>query len=189
MPKVQCIYCDRVYDPARTRGSCDGCGREHPPGTLAQAPDAFHAAVAAERLPGRRFTQEELQAQRQASQALFTVAVLYLIGNGLVLALLLIQAQQQQPPPLPDEVLVALGVELVAVPLVFFGLGWWARYEPLAPAVIGLVLYTAVALAGCVVGPGWGCVSVVVKILIFIALVRAVQAALGARQARQGARA
>ena len=188
MPKVQCIYCDRVYDPARTRGSCDGCGREHPPGTVVQAPDAFHAAVAAERLPGRRFTPEELQAQRQASGALFGVAVLYMIGNGLVLALLLLQAQQQAQPP-PDEVLATLGVALVVVPLAFFGLGWWARYEPLAPAVIGLVLYTAVALAGCVFGQGWDCVSIVVKVMIFIALVRAVQAALGARQARRAAQA
>jgi hypothetical protein len=188
VPRVQCIYCDRVYDPFRTRGRCDECGREHPPGTVAQAPDAFHVAVAAERVPGRRFTPEELQAQRGASRALFGVAVLYLIGNGLVLALLLLQAQQQGQP-VPDEVLAAVIVALVAVPLLFAGLGWWARYEALAPAVIGLVLYAAVAVAGCVFGPGWDCVSIIVKILIFITLVRAVQAALAARQARRTAEA
>ena len=188
MPRVQCIYCDKVYDPFRTRGRCDECGREHPPGTVAQAPDAFHVAVAAERVPGRRFTPEELQAQRGASRALFGVAVLYLLGNGLVLALLLLQAQQQGQP-LPDEVLATLVAGLVAVPLVFAGLGWWARYEALAPAVIGLVLYAAVVAFECAVGPGWDCVSIIVKILIFVTLVRAAQAALAARQARQAAQA
>jgi hypothetical protein len=187
MPKVQCIYCDKVYDPLRTRGLCTECGREHPPGTLTQAPGAFHAAVAAERMPGRRFTQEELQAQRQASNALFGVAFLYLVGNG-VLLVFFVLAVQQQGQPIPQQAVQALvlfGAALLAVPLVFAGLGWWARYEPLAPAILGLILYTGVALVGCVVGWGWGCGSIVVKILIFIALVRAVQAALAARQARR----
>jgi hypothetical protein len=183
MPKVQCIYCDRVYDPARTRGACDECGREHPPGTLAQTPGAFHVAVAAERMPGRRLSTEELQAQRQASNALFSVAFLYLVGNGILVALLALQAPLQGPQGV--NVLEVLAVLLLAVPVLFALLGWWARYEPLAPAVFGLVLYTGIALVGCLFPWGRSCVSIVIKVLIFVALIRAVQAALGARQARR----
>jgi hypothetical protein len=186
MPKVQCIYCDKVYDPARTRGVCTECGREHPPGTLAQTPGAFHVAVAAERMPRRRLTSEELQAQQQASNALFSVAFLYLLGYGVLLAMIVLAVQQQgQPmPPRAVRLLVLVGASLMAVPFVFALLGWWARYEPLAPTVLGLVLYTGVALFTCVL-VRTPCIDAVVEILIFIALIRALQAALAARQARQ----
>ena len=46
MPKIQCIYCDTVYDPERTRGFCTDCGREHPPGSLVRPPDVFKIPVA-----------------------------------------------------------------------------------------------------------------------------------------------
>jgi hypothetical protein len=182
MPKMQCIYCDKVYDPTRTRGTCDGCGREHPPGTLTQSPGAFHVAVAAERMPGRRLTVEELQAQRQASNALFGVAFLYLVCNGIIVVMLALWAPQQGPQGV--IVLQILSILLLAVPVVFALLGFWARYEPLAPAVLGLVCYTGVALFGCV-RPGFTCIDALVNVLIFIALFRAVQAALAARQARR----
>jgi hypothetical protein len=182
MPKIQCIYCDTVYDPDRTRGFCTDCGREHPPGSLVRPPDVFKIPVATATGRVRPVTEEEERARRQASSALFTVAALNLLCNGLLVALIFLVLQQGQPGPNVAGA-VAVGIFLGFTGL-FVLLGLWARYEPLAPSVLGLLLYSGVALLQCVVSPGLACQELVINGIIIFGLIQAVQAALQARRNR-----
>jgi hypothetical protein len=182
MPKIQCIYCDTVYDPDRTRGFCTDCGREHPPGSLVRPPDVFKIPVATATGRVRPVTEEEERARRQASSALFSAAALNLLCHGIGVALIFLALQQGQPGA-NVAVAVAVGI-LLGFTLLFVLLGLWARYEPLAPSLLGLMLYTGVALLQCVISPGWACQEVVINGIIIIGLVQAVQAALQARRNR-----
>jgi hypothetical protein len=182
MPKIQCIYCDTVYDPGRTGGSCTDCGREHPPGSLVRPPDVFKVPVPTATGRVRPVTEEEERARRQASSALFTVAALNLLCNGLLVALIFLVLQQGQPGPNVAGA-IAVGIFLGFTGL-FVLLGLWARYEPLAPSVLGLMLYTGVALLQCVLSPGLACQELVINGIIIFGLIQAVQAALQARRNR-----
>jgi hypothetical protein len=185
MPTIRCIFCDNVYDPSRTRGVCPGCGRDHPPGTLARPPDVFHGTVLTPAGRPVRLSDEEIQARQQASATLFTVAFLILLCRGLGLAWLVmfIQQQAQQGAPIPNEVLVIAIAYLAALPVFFALLGWWARYQPLPPALIGLLVYAALMALECVAFPGFACENLIINVAVLAVLIRAVQVAMKARPA------
>jgi hypothetical protein len=183
MPKIQCIYCDTVYDPGRTGGSCSDCGREHPPGSAVRPPDAFSVPVPTATGRVQPVTEEEERARRQASSALFTAAALNLLCQGVSVAFLALAIQQGQP--LPNEAVVFAVVFLLGFTGLFALLGWWARYEPLAPSLLGLVLYTVFVVLQCVIVPELACSGWWVKAIVLLGLIQAVQAAMQARRNRQ----
>jgi hypothetical protein len=182
MPLIQCVYCDNVYDPLRTRGACNACGREHPPGTRQIVVPLPAGTVAA---PGRRIDPHEVKVRQQAATALFSAAVLQLVCGGSVLALFGLVAQGAQGA---DQMLMWLVVGVLTLSGVFILLGLWARYEPLAPSLLGLALYTLLCGIELCAGGGAGgrpdlcCGVVVMNLAVYVGLVRAVIAALGASQ-------
>jgi hypothetical protein len=181
MPLIQCVYCDNVYDPLRTRGTCNACGREHPPGTR-QITVALPAGTVA--APGRRIDPNELKVRQQASTALFSAAVLQLVCGGSFLALFGLVGQGAQGA---DQMLMYMVMTVLAVSGVFILLGLWARYEPLTPSLLGLALYTGLCalelLAGGLFTRDLCCGVVVMNLAVYVGLVRAVIAAVGATQA------
>jgi hypothetical protein len=190
MPTIRCIFCDNVYDSARTRGRCSDCGFEHPPGTVARAPDVFHTTVVTPSGRPVRLSDEEVQARQQASAALMTVAVVNLLCRGFGLAAVLLAMQQAQQAPqgqpalqqVTDAQLAFLGVFL-GISAVFFLLSWWARYQPLPPSLIGLMLYAVLFTLECVLSWG-GCFGFLIHMIIFSGLIRAVQVSMKAQARR-----
>jgi hypothetical protein len=79
------------------------------------------------------------KARKETAGGLFAIAGYQMI-SGIVIYFLL--KSGGVPGILPRELLSPLAVTVVCgIGLVFAGLGWWALYQPLPPAIIGLLLF------------------------------------------------
>jgi hypothetical protein len=63
----------------------------------------------------------------------------------------------------------------VVVLLVFAGLGWWARRQPVPATVAAIVVYLALAVADALAMPGLALVGAPVKIVILALLIQALR--------------
>jgi hypothetical protein len=79
------------------------------------------------------------------------------------------------------EVLAGLVVEWLGITVLFAGLGWWARYQPLPPVLIGLGVYVLLWLVATALDPSTAGQGIILKIAVVVGLVRAAQAAAKAR--------
>jgi hypothetical protein len=188
MPNVRCWNCDAENDPVATSGVCALCGKR-----LADAPSAGIADT-----PGRpalsRFAEhddrrldrpvdpyrgrggagdEARKALNQSSGALFAVAALQAVC-GLIALFALPEAVGV---PAEGPAMAIVGAVIVGVAAVFAGLGVWARFMPLPATIIGLVLYVGITLFDLASAPELAYRGVIVKILIIVMLVKAIQAA------------
>jgi len=77
------------------------------------------------------------------------------------------------------DLLIFVVLAVFAVGVAFLGLGIWARYQPLPPTVIALVLYVIVFIIDIVSAIQQGAFNAVmlVRIAIIIALAKGIQAA------------
>jgi hypothetical protein len=125
---------------------------------------------------GRHESRAARSALNTASGGLFAVAGLQLICGSIVL----VAAPQLRG--MANEAILIIGVIVFGTAIVFAGLGVWARYQPLPPAIIGLVLYGLLAVADLFVsvqqgGEAQGYLGLVVKLIIIGVLVNGVSAA------------
>jgi hypothetical protein len=124
-----------------------------------------------ESLVNREVLAAEALARKKASGILFAIAGIQLVCGGLVLAV----APQVLGLGAPEAVAVAVFMVALTV-LVFAGLGWWARYQPLPAAVVGLVLYCGLLLLDIVVDPANLARGFILKAILIWMLIQAVQA-------------
>jgi hypothetical protein len=186
----QCYYCEKPLP--RTRPAA-------PPAPAAETP---RKPI---RLPGVRYDEGDeepsdrrrsgprrpaippdlTRARQQVSAALFAVGGVFLLCNAIGLAVGAAQAVKEQGDPADPAVLaivLVIGGALILTPsAAFIGLGIWARYQPLPPAIIGLCLWIPLAILEVVVtlfGEPKGIVGASVRdlILTFI-LIQAVNTA------------
>jgi len=124
---------------------------------------------------GRVDSAAARSALNQASGGLFAVALIQLICGGIALAV------APELLGVADEILFAV-IAVLGLAVVFAGLGVWARFQPLPPAIIGLVLYILATLLDVVMAvqqnvPQQATRGVVMKIILIIMLARGVSAA------------
>jgi hypothetical protein len=119
------------------------------------------------------------QARKEVSGVLFGIAALQLVCG--FISVLILPAMAAPQVPLPPEAIIFSVCAVVGLGVIYVGLGIWARYHPLPPAVIGLVLYVGVTLLDFLVAPGVILSGIWIKIIILIALIRAVLKAATAR--------
>ena len=81
MISVKCLHCDSDNDPRATGGYCDSCGKKLPPASGFQSRRIIGAGSTDES------PSESIRPRRQTAEAVFTAAVLALIGGGLFLVL------------------------------------------------------------------------------------------------------
>jgi hypothetical protein len=139
---VKCLYCDADNDPQQTAGYCDACGKKLPPAS------GFRRRRAAG--GGEETIQEAARPRRQTAEAVFTAAVLALIGGGLFLVLgpvLLSRAPERFAPAV--MLLTVLGTAWNGL------LGLWARAQPRPAALVALVTFCLAWGALTVVVAGW----------------------------------
>jgi hypothetical protein len=110
----------------------------------------------------------------QASAWLFTAAIINLLGYGalIVLGPLLVSREQLKADFIPDLLLIG-----VMVLLVFAGLAWWARSQPVMAVAAGVVVYLGLSAVEVVLVPGgMTLLGLPVKIVVLALLIQALRA-------------
>jgi hypothetical protein len=123
-------------------------------------------------------TPDQDAARKQASSILFLIAALQFVCGGILVFAL---SEEGARGPADSAFLAILLAEWLAVMLAFVGLGWWARYQPLPPVVLGLIIYLVLWLVGAVFEPGTAGQGIILRIAVIVGLVRAIRVAAKAR--------
>lgn len=168
MSRVRCLSCDAENDAVQSAGYCERCGKKLPPASLAhqRRDPALFERPTATAMPVERTPPQP------ASGWLFTAALVNLLGCGgvIVLGPLLLPRESIKADFIPDQLLVG-----VIVLLVFAGLGWWARRQPMPAAVSAILAYLALAGVEALATSGLALVALPVKIVILALLIQAVR--------------
>ncbi|MEX1363162.1 MAG: zinc ribbon domain-containing protein [Nannocystaceae bacterium] len=151
---------------------CPQCAQPNPLGSnFCEACGASMAEVAAaERLADEAEAEVMLERVRKARTALLIVAVFQVLGTVVMLAIGNVDSMTAG----------AMGI-LAAV---FFGLAWWAKGNPFAAAVVGLVLFLSVHLADAVIDPSQIYKGIIVKVIVVVILVKSIRDGLAYRSFR-----
>jgi len=169
MSRVRCLYCDTENDAVQSVGFCENCGKKLPPASLAHEhhPPRLHET------PGTAAPDLERTPRQQASAWLFTAALVNLVGCGALVVggSLLVPREHLKAEFIPDLLMVS-----VVVLLVFGGLGWWARWQPLPAAVAGVVVYLGLSVVDALMVPALALLGIPVKIVILALLIQAIRA-------------
>ncbi|HEY7308997.1 MAG TPA: hypothetical protein VH643_06465 [Gemmataceae bacterium] len=169
MSRVRCLYCDTENDAVQSVGFCESCGKKLPPASLAHErhPPILHAT------PHAAAPDLERTPRQQASAWLFTAALVNLVGCGalVVVGSLLVPREHLKAEFIPNLLMVS-----VVVLLVFGGLGWWARWQPLPAAVAGVVVYLGLSVVDAFMVPALALLGIPVKIVILVLLIQAIRA-------------
>jgi len=163
MKSAVCPTCDATLNPLEIAdGYCDACGKQVP----AYAVRAAGRAVAFGSAPGARQVSAELdKARKQMSGILFAIAALQLVCGVMLLA---IGSRHHRVSGIAV-------VELAGIAIVFGSLGLWARYRPLPPAIIGLVLYILLSLLTFAANPALAAKGIGIRVLMVMMLIRAIR--------------
>jgi hypothetical protein len=130
---------------------------------------------------GLRLASDELRKQqKKASLALIIVAILQTLGAILVYFLV-----ENARDEIPDLNHVVTGV-VAAVALGFWGLWLWSRSNPLPAAITGLVIFLTLHLVEAVMDPTSLLRGILIKIIVIVLLVSAIQAGIKYRRLQEG---
>jgi membrane-associated HD superfamily phosphohydrolase len=180
MSNIICPHCT-VENPPESQ-FCQSCGKAIATGAPV-TPQIVDKQDWATTETGKTLQSEELRRiSRKAVTALFAVSILQFLGGILIYFLFkgnrpydMTQEEYERTLNLTLVVVLGLGV-------IFALLGFWARKAPLPSAIVGLVLFVSVHLLDALVDPtalvrGW-----LVKIIVIVVLIKAIQAGLKHRQ-------
>lgn len=112
--------------------------------------------------------------KKEVASALFGVAALQLICG---LALVAIMPNQLAGGPVARQAIPFMAGAMILIAFCFAGLGWWAWFQPLPAAAVGLVVYVGLFLLDLAVSPQTAIQGMIVKVLIIAALGKAVASA------------
>lgn len=137
---------------------CEACGTKlRDPRKAAQEADAIEADFMLDQV-------------KKARSAFLVVGVLAVLGGLLGFAI--------------DE--EGLGTFVLVIQLVlagvFFGLAWWCSRQPFAAAVAGLAIFSGLHGLNAIVDPSTLYQGIIIKIIVIVVLVRAVQAGIKHRE-------
>ncbi len=157
---------------------CVQCGKALPE-SMPSGPRVVSGDQMAATAVGQNLQADQLRKQAgQAFKALIVVAVLSVIG-GVVFFFIL----KSGPKEVADQAPVVLAINLVLA-AIYAGLAIWARVNPLPAAIVGLVLFVSVHVISAVIDPMSIAQGIIVKIIIVVVLVKAIQAGVKYRQLR-----
>ena len=151
---------------------CEHCGKALP--GVSSGPRLVEGATVATTATGRQLQSDELgKKARTAAGALLAVAILSTLG------VFLVWAQVQEA--IGDPEVGGLAVTMIAAQAVmagaYWGLWFWARSNPLPAAIIGLAIFLALmAVNAIAVGPETLIQGILIKAIIIVVLVKAIQA-------------
>jgi hypothetical protein len=117
---------------------------------------------------------EAARARKQVASTLFSIAGLQFVCG---LAAVTLIPEQLAGGPVAGPLAEIIAGVVVAIALVFAGLGYWAYFQPLPAAVVGLTLYVVLLLFDLLANPQMVMQGIIVKVLIIGSLVKAVSTA------------
>ena len=167
-----CPHCGAQY--VEGQRFCESCGKAVPT-----------AAGGAPRLVGDtptsgagfKLASDELhKQQKKASTALIIVAILQTLGA--ILIYFVVENTRGQAPEINH---IVTGV-VAAVAIGFWGLWWWSRSNPLPAAITGLVVFVTLHLVEAVMDPTSIIRGILIKIIVIVLLVSAIQAGIKYRR-------
>lgn len=155
---------------------CQSCGKAIE--SAASAPRVVKGADIAKTSAGATLQSEQLEKQvRSASGALLAVAILSLLGLGLLWFML-----QQMGPQVDWDIATILLAAQAAISVIFFGLWIWSKSSPLPAAIVGLVVYLSLILVNAFMDPATIAQGLIVKIIIIAFLCKGISAGLQHRK-------
>lgn len=174
MATISCPHCQA--ENVAPAAFCEKCGKALP-NTADTAPQVISGDAVATTELGKDVQAQQLHKRsRQASTALFAVAILQTLG-GIVLYFLF-----RDEPGVDVGVAKTLLVVNLILAVIYAALGIWARSSPLPAAIVGLVLFLTVIIIGAVAEPISLVQGIIVKIIVILVLIRAIQAGVKHRQ-------
>jgi hypothetical protein len=185
---VSCPHCSAA-NPAGS-AFCESCGKALP-GAISGSPRVVTSGAVASTSAGLKLQSDEAHKQAmKAANALLAVAIIQTILGGVVYA---IMASNPRAQGMSVSLVVIFGVAAL-----FWGLYIWARKNPLPAAIVGLAVYATLSLIDFVAGFAAMANSsgsdtalnnplrgIVMKIIIIVVLVKAIQAGLLHRKLMQ----
>jgi hypothetical protein len=183
---MNCPHCGAAN--AYASQFCQNCGKALP-SVMPTGPRVVGSEGFATTAAGQQLQAEQLHKQaRRARGALMAVAIIATVFAAILF--FLIPAVQRNAPSNNPQMQsfnqgMTIGVGIVAV--VFWGLYFWARSQPLPAAIVGLVLYgtlivinivttiSASAQGGQVRGSPVGCVDIIIVAVLAQAITAGVQ--------------
>ena len=169
MATMDCPHCGAVNQPDAQ--FCESCGM-----ALPDASAAGPRVVTGQDLPatetGQTLQAEEMKKQaKKAAGALLAVAIIQVIFGTVVL-----MAPRLMEQAIDVEIDPTAYVFVYGIGVVFFGLYLWARRAPFPAAIVGLVLFLSIHLLDAVADPRAIARGILVKVIIVVVLVKAIQA-------------
>lgn len=170
---VTCPHCS--VENADGAAFCVSCGKALP---LASAgPKVVSGDQFATTAVGRGLQGDQLKKQlRTASNTLFLVGVLMVVGGVVVYAML------QNAPAGARKLAPTLLVVNLVLAAIFFALGGWARVSPLPAAIVGLALFLTLQLVNAVLDPTTIAQGIIVKVIVIVVLIKSVSAGMKYKQ-------
>ncbi len=167
MATVECVHCNAINDPVQTSGYCEECGKRLPGGAPFSSGPSRSVRI------NKAVSEEREKAINRASGVLFAVAIIQLLcGGGFMLMLPMLEKDKQLVAGAIPMLMAVTG----GVFGVFLLLGLWARFQPLPPSIIGLIIYVPLTILDLITSGG-NIASILVKIFIIVGLVNAVTVA------------
>ena len=173
--QIACPHCG-ASNPS-TGTVCESCGKALP-SAVASSPRVTSASAAgfAGTGVGRSLQADELSKQaKKAAGALLAVAIIQVVFGAIVVFALM-------PANVPQQTRNIVMVSVFGIAAVFFALYFWARKQPLPASIVGLVLFVTMHLLDALADPTALARGILMKIIIVVILVNAIQAGVKHRQ-------
>ena len=174
MSTIPCPHCGT--ENLEGGAFCQQCGKALP-SAAPTGPRIVTGEQIATTAVGQDLQGQQLRKQAgKAAGALFAVAILTAI-SGVVFYFLLKNTRGVEAN-VPMTVLIT---NLVLAGI-YAGMGFWARVSPLPAAIAGLVLFVTVIVVNVVMDPTSIVQGIIVKVIVIVVLIKAIQAGTKHRQ-------
>lgn len=177
--QIACPHCGAM-NPG-TGAFCEACGKALPSSAASSPRVTTSATGFAATGAGRALQSDELNKQaRKAAGALLAVAIIQAVFGALLIFVLM-------PKDFPADQRNIVMVSVFGIAAVFFALYFWARKQPLPAAIVGLALFITMHLLDAIADPAALGRGLIMKIIIIVILVQAIQAGVKHRQLQRQA--
>ena len=179
---VTCPHCSAVN--AVAGAFCEACGK-----ALPSAAPAGPRVLTGDAMPtsgaGRAVVSDDLRKKmRQASYALLAVAIIQtIIGPVMLYAS---KAQMERQTGAPAEITAIGWIIVIGIASAFWILFLWSRFQPLAAAIVGMVLFLTIILLDAIADPMTIAQGLIMKVIVIAVLAKGISAALQYKRMQAG---
>lgn len=171
---IACPHCTAVNELSAQL--CGSCGKFVT--ARSGGPRIANEKTLATTITGQTLQSEELaKAAKTAAGGLLAVAIMQTLGAAVVFFVLAPGASAAE-----KGALYATGVIVLLLSLGFYGLAFWARKQPLIPAIVGISILCLVWMLDLILDPAGFARGIIIKVVILAVLIRAIQAGLQHRK-------